>query len=733
MSRRAWSIVAVVVIVFAAGITVGVTVLGNRSSAAAVTLEPNTSTGTNPFTSSVAISPVAMPANVQGITAATRKTLSTNPKTHTLVATGTAPGLYGGSGNTRVCDAPQLVGFLQQHPDKAAAWAGVLGIATGKIADYVATLTSVLLTNDTLVTNHGYRNGRATTLQSVLQAGTAVMVDATGTPRVKCNCGNPLTPADPTVTTARLRGTGWPGYTPTQVTVVNAGPVTQAFTLVNFTNGQTYTQPVGSGGAPIWAATEIYDTSVVLATTILASTDGRSWKAETDIQDTLWGVSFGAGKWTAVTDSHHAGKNFNITSDGSRVMQSADLKHWTTVATTSGAELHGIAYGSDRWVAVGGAMSPTDYSITGSVIYDSTDGHEWTKVATFSDPYLLTSVAYGNGKWIAAGGARSGGGSTTVTSTDGVHWTPGTRLASVNASIGYGGSGWLSGGPLAGTQGREDGVIQRSASGAIWSTVPSTPFVGLPVNAIGSGGSSGWMVAAHDSPAPSDIHGNGSATFFASTDGARWTRVGHADRHVTSVAFGAVSAGRSTGGTPTNVVAPTTAPPITTTRTTTPPTTAAPAASSLDGVDFLNRDYVDRACGTDAPVHLTNGKYEKQITSFSTCGENVEKVAYVDVTGDGVDDAVVTMYANGGGSATLLWALVFTGSSHGPVQVGQLDGQAFPPYSATQGISAWVGHWGPSDPHCCPSSYDVTTYKYANGTFAAVATRNVPASELPKG
>ena len=80
----------------------------------------------------------------------------------------------------------------------------------------------------------------------------------------------------------------------------------------------------------------------------------------------------------------------------------ADLKHWTTVATTSGAELHGIAYGNNRWVAVGGAMSPSDYSITGSVIYDSTDGHEWTKVATFSDPYLLTSVAYGNGKWIAA-------------------------------------------------------------------------------------------------------------------------------------------------------------------------------------------------------------------------------------------------------------------------------------------------------------------------------------------
>src|SRR5437868_3623176 len=137
-------------------------------------------------------------------------------------------------------------------------------------------------------------------------------------------------------------------------------------------------------------------------------------------------------------------------------------------------------------------MSPTDFSITGSVIYDSTDGHEWTRVAAFSDPYLLTSVAYGNGKWIAAGGTRSGGRSATVTSTDGVHWTPGTRLASVSVSIGYGASGWLTGGPLAGTQGREQGIIQRSASGAIWSTLPSTPFVGLPVTAIGSGGSSGW-------------------------------------------------------------------------------------------------------------------------------------------------------------------------------------------------------------------------------------------------
>ncbi|MGH3907098.1 MAG: DUF6777 domain-containing protein, partial [Pseudonocardiaceae bacterium] len=42
---------------------------------------------------------------------------------------------------------------------------------------------------DTRVTNHGYRDGKATDRQAVLQAGTAVLVDEKGRPRVKCGCG----------------------------------------------------------------------------------------------------------------------------------------------------------------------------------------------------------------------------------------------------------------------------------------------------------------------------------------------------------------------------------------------------------------------------------------------------------------------------------------------------------------------------------------------------------------
>ena len=69
---------------------------------------------------------------------------------------------------------------------------GCAGDRPDQIRDYVGQLTPVLLRADTRVTNHGFANGKATTLQSVLQAGTAVLIDKFGAPRVRCECGNPL-------------------------------------------------------------------------------------------------------------------------------------------------------------------------------------------------------------------------------------------------------------------------------------------------------------------------------------------------------------------------------------------------------------------------------------------------------------------------------------------------------------------------------------------------------------
>ena len=85
----------------------------------------------------------------------------------------------------------------------------MLGIDPADIATYVGTLTPMQLRADTRVTNHGFVDGHATSLQSVLQAGTAVLVDDHGRPRVKCGCGNPLldpvaTPITPVLHRRRL-------------------------------------------------------------------------------------------------------------------------------------------------------------------------------------------------------------------------------------------------------------------------------------------------------------------------------------------------------------------------------------------------------------------------------------------------------------------------------------------------------------------------------------------------
>lgn len=101
---------------------------------------------------------------------------------------------FGGSGSLHVCDREALVDFLLSHKEERQAWAGVLGIDSDKdsVSRYIRSLTPVTLTVDTRVTNHSFVKGRAVPFQSILAAGTAVLVDKYGRPVVRCKCGNPL-------------------------------------------------------------------------------------------------------------------------------------------------------------------------------------------------------------------------------------------------------------------------------------------------------------------------------------------------------------------------------------------------------------------------------------------------------------------------------------------------------------------------------------------------------------
>ena len=118
-------------------------------------------------------------------------------------------------------------------------------------------LTAVRLRFDTRVTNHGFRDGGANPFQSLLQAGTAVLVDDQGVPRVKCNCGNPLlapeggegTEGGSIEDVAQNPGDAWEGLDPAEVVTVEGGGQTVGeFTLVDNSDGGLYARPVGSDG-----------------------------------------------------------------------------------------------------------------------------------------------------------------------------------------------------------------------------------------------------------------------------------------------------------------------------------------------------------------------------------------------------------------------------------------------------------------------------------------------------
>ena len=179
------------------------------------------------------------------------------------------PQLYGGTGDRGACDPDKLVAFLAANPAKAKAWVDALNsdpnlnwdtgqkLTVADIPRYVAELTSLILNVDTRVTNHGFVDLKANPIQSVLQRGTAVLVDKYGVPRVKCYCGNPLLPPRASSASAKYTGTKWAGFDPKKVVTVEKSttPITEFEvvmpdgTLGKVTTGITLVNPPATGPA----------------------------------------------------------------------------------------------------------------------------------------------------------------------------------------------------------------------------------------------------------------------------------------------------------------------------------------------------------------------------------------------------------------------------------------------------------------------------------------------------
>jgi hypothetical protein len=225
-----------------------------------IRLEPVNYTPPDAFTESVAEGPSTPGPEPFPVEPAPTGTIRSAPA-------GTV-GLFGGSLRQSSCARGRLVDFLERDPVKARAWVGALNadptlswsggrrLEPFQIRDYVFELTPVILRTDTWVTNHGFSGGgatrgfsggRATPIQSVLQAGTAVLVDAYGIPRVKCYCGNPLLP--PRRFRPVYRGPRWPGFDPGKVLVLTRPPrIIDVFVLTNVQTGGPIRRPPGTDG-----------------------------------------------------------------------------------------------------------------------------------------------------------------------------------------------------------------------------------------------------------------------------------------------------------------------------------------------------------------------------------------------------------------------------------------------------------------------------------------------------
>lgn len=211
----------------------------------AVLLQPAGARGPDPFTASTARKSGAAPTPSE--TAPPRSPGSGGGAVHEL--TGDTPGLYGAVRSVASCDVGKQISLLAADRAKGAAFAHAAGTTAAGIAGFLRGLTPVLLRADTRVAGHGFDGGAATTFQTVLQAGTAVLADGYGLPRVRCACGNPLTAPD----RARApdgRAGEWTGYDPARIVAV--GPAERELSglvIVDVVNDAWIERRTGDEGA----------------------------------------------------------------------------------------------------------------------------------------------------------------------------------------------------------------------------------------------------------------------------------------------------------------------------------------------------------------------------------------------------------------------------------------------------------------------------------------------------
>ncbi len=124
-----------------------------------------------------------------------------------------------------------------------------------------------------------------------------------------------------------------------------------------------------------------------------------------------------------------------------------------------------VAYGNDRWVAVGGG--------SGNKILYSDDGRHWIAASGDITNDIARSVAYGDGKWVAV----ASGGPSVMYSTNGSSWSSATIPAGFQGTaVLYANNRWVATGSNT-TSGSTNTIIY-SSDGQVWTAGGGSTFIG---------------------------------------------------------------------------------------------------------------------------------------------------------------------------------------------------------------------------------------------------------------
>lgn len=514
------------------------------ASRTTIHLEPSGEPGTDPFTDRRVTAAATFPQEVTaaavdpaGLTAGTPGgPLLISGDTAALYAGSPAgnTALYGGSNEQDVCDADALIAFLTANPAKAAAWAAVHSLAPADLTTYIRSLTPVVLTADTTVTNHGFAAGRAVARQSVMQAGTAVLVDPRGVPAVRCACGNPLLPPETVdLPAADLAGTPWAGFDPARVLAVRAAAQDQAtFTLVDVTSGAALVRQSGTTGPGLLVAAG--------AAGISTSPDGVTWTLVPGSPATD-AVEYGGTQLLALS---HTGEYPDITT---AVQVSSDGATWTKAAELPG-DLTELSHDGERWVLAGSAAGAgeltTDESQAPLAVATSADGRTWNPAGTTiptgewpSTSMVLSSLATAGTTWLAdlEGFLGDGPVQTVARSSDaGATWTvldwsasdsPFLRTKGFGVQWSWTGAGWGAVASQSEMVGLDEGYLPHarggtSTDGAAWTFAAATPDA-LAFSSLTWDADRRWVAAASDG-----LASGATTSVQVSADLLSWTALG---------------------------------------------------------------------------------------------------------------------------------------------------------------------------------------------------------------